>query len=104
MNIEECIEFLGYRIDRIDQPMLDLSVPAVNGITATNEGLQVNRNRLSKMALPDEQLKQVKRVWLVGIWDDSNARGISVFEDETMIGALQQAVEHVRKKRMEEKT
>ncbi|QTH44940.1 hypothetical protein J4772_11365 [Cohnella sp. LGH] len=97
MNIEECIEFLGYRLDRIDQPMVDLVVPIFNGITATNIGLHVNRNRLAKMALPDHQLKQVDRVWRVGIWDDTNARGISIFENESLIEALRDAVEYVKK-------
>ncbi|MBJ6360850.1 hypothetical protein ACFOQM_06000 [Paenibacillus sp. GCM10012307] len=96
MNIEECIDFLGYRLDRIDQPMVDLTVPVINGIIATSNGLQINRNRLAKMALPDEQLEQVQRVWRVGIWDHTNARGISIFEDKTLIGALKQAVAQVK--------
>jgi hypothetical protein len=85
LNIEECIEFLGYRLDRIDQPMVDLNVPIFNGITATNGGLHVNRNRLAQM------------VWRVGIWDDTNDRGISIFENESLVEALRGAVDYVKK-------
>lgn len=58
MTIEECIIYLGHRIDAIHQPMLNLNVPALNGA------------RLSRVYLPDEELKKVDRVWQVGIYDD----------------------------------
>jgi len=97
MSIEECIEFLGYRIDEIHQVMVDLSVPAINGIMATSGGLRVNRQRLSKISLPEDQLKEVKRAWLVGIWDQRSARGITVFEHVSLLEALKKAVEYVKR-------
>lgn len=97
MSIDECIDFLGYRIDQIIQPLLDVNVPAVNGVMGTNNGIQVKRNRLCRMNLPEEYLKKVKRVWQVGIYDDSNSRGVSVFEGDTLLEALLKAVDYIKK-------
>ncbi|MEY8357061.1 hypothetical protein AALB39_27470 [Lachnospiraceae bacterium 54-53] len=97
MSIDECIDFLGYRIDRIVQPLLDVNVPAVNGIMGTNKGIQLNRNRLCRMNLPDTELKKVKRVWKVGIYDDNNSHGVSVFEGNTLLDALLKAVDYIKK-------
>nr|WP_314462716.1 hypothetical protein [uncultured Clostridium sp.] len=96
MNVEQCIDFLGYRLDAIHQPMYNLSVPFVNGITANNTGLQINRHRLAKMALPNEVLKKVERKWQVGIWDDTNKNGVTVFEGDTILEALSKAVVYVK--------
>jgi hypothetical protein len=96
MGIEQCIEFLSWRIDAIHQPMYNLNVPAINGILATNKGLQVNTHRLSRMALPNEVLESVERKWQVGIWDETNSRGRTVFEGDTLVEALNKAVEYVQ--------
>lgn len=97
MSVDECIEFLGYRIDRIQQPLLNLNVPAINGVMGTNNGIQVNRNRLCRMNLPEHELKRVRRVWQVGIYDDSNSNGASVFEGDTLLEALNKAVDYIKK-------
>ncbi|MFC4305769.1 hypothetical protein [Cohnella boryungensis] len=97
MNTEECIEFLGYKLDRIDQQMVDLAVTIFSGVTATNGGIQVNLNRLARMAIPNHQLKQVKRAWVVVIWDDTNAYGTSKFENRSLTKALRAAVKYVKK-------
>lgn len=96
MGIEQCIEFLSWRIDAIHQPMYNLNVPAINGILATDKGIQVNAHRLSKMAMPNEELKKVERKWQVGIWDDANSRGRTVFEGNTLLEALNKAVKYVQ--------
>ncbi len=96
MSVEECIEYLGYRIDQMIQLLLELNVPAVNGVMAVGGELQFNKNRLCRMSLPDHELKQVKRLWKVGIYDDTVASGISVFEGNTLHDALLNAVEYVK--------
>lgn len=39
---------------------------------------------------------KVDRTWQVGIFDDTNSRGISVFEGNTLLEALNKAVEYVK--------
>lgn len=80
MTIDESIDFLGYRIDRIQHPMLNLNVPFFNGVSAVDGKLEVRATRTSSMYLSDKDLKKPDRIWQVGIFDDTNSKGISVFE------------------------
>ena len=96
MTIDESIDFLGYRIDRIQQPMLNLNVPFFNGVSAVDGKLEVRATRICSMYLSDKDLKKADRIWQVGIFDDTNAKGISVFEGNTLLEALNKAVEYVR--------
>lgn len=81
--IGNLIQQLGYRIDRIQQPFHKANIPALWGC------------RLSKMSLPDDQLKKMKRVWQVGIYTETDSHGVKVFEDAELISALQKAVAYV---------
>ena len=96
MNIDECFEFLGYRIDSIRQPLLNLNVPILNGVSVVDGKLTANRTRLCRMYLPDDELKEVDRVWQVGIYDDTNCNGVSVFEGNTLLEALNETVKYVK--------
>lgn len=62
--IGDYIQRLGYRIDCIQQPFYNANIPALYG------------HRLSKMFLPDDQLKKMNRVWQVGIYTDKDKRGV----------------------------
>lgn len=96
MTIDECINYLGYRIDAIQQPLLNVNVPFLNGVSAVDGKLRVRSTRLCKMHLPDHKLKEVDRLWQVGIYDDTNTYGVSVFEGNNLLEALNKAVDYVK--------
>ncbi len=96
MTIDECIRFLDYRTDSIHQPMLNLNVSLLNGVSIVDGKFIFKHTRLCKMRLTDAELKQTNRVWQVGIYDVSNERGISVFEGDTLHAALLKTVEYVK--------
>lgn len=96
MTIDECINYLGYRIDAIYQPLLNVNIPYFNGVSAVDGKLTERRTRLCRTHLPDSDLKETDRAWLVGIHDDANFRGITVFEGSTLLEALNKAVDYVK--------
>lgn len=96
MTIAESIDFLGYRLDRIQQSMLNLNAPFFNGVSAVDGKLEVRSTRICSMYLSDKDLKKADRLWQVGIFDDTNSKGISVFEGNTLLAALNKAVEYVK--------